>query len=112
MISKDKIQSLQTEYEELKKEIYDPAKMTNRRYYSKISKRFKELENILQCNNMIIELEQTITDNNELIETEEDEELKELAMEENTEIQLESNRKKKSWKTYYLPKIPIMKKTL
>ncbi len=94
MISKDKIQSLQTEYEELKKEIYDPAKMTDKRYYSKISKRFKELENILQCYNLIIELEQTVTENNELIETEEDEELKNLAMEENTEIQLEIEQKK------------------
>ena len=31
-------------FEELKEEIYDPKKMSDRRYYSKISKRFKELE--------------------------------------------------------------------
>jgi peptide chain release factor 1 len=106
MISKDKIQSLQTEYEELKKEIYDPAKMTDRRYYSKISKRFKKLENILQCYNLIIELEQTVTENNVLIETEEDEELKNLAIEENTEIQLEIEQKKEELEDLLSPKDP------
>jgi len=106
MISKDKLQSLQTEYEELKKEIYDPAKMTDKRYYSKISKRFKELENILQCNNLIIELEQTVTDNKELIKAEDDEELKELALEENTEIQLEIEQKKEELEDLLSPKDP------
>ncbi len=106
MISKEKIQSLQTEYEKLKKEIYDPAKMTDRRYYSKISKRFKELENILQCNNMIVELEQTVTDNNELMKQTEDEELKDLAMEENTEIQLEIEQKKEELEDLLSPKDP------
>lgn len=106
MVSEDKIQSLQTEHEQLKEEIYDPAKMTDRRYYSKISKRFKKLENILQCYNLIIELEQTVIENNELIETEEDEELKNLAMEENTEIPLEIEQKKEELEDLLSPKDP------
>lgn len=106
MISKEKIQSLQTEYEQLKKEIYDTVKMTDRRYYSKISKRYKELENILQCYNLIIELEQTVTDNNELIKQTEDEELKNLALEENTEIQLEIGQKKEELEDLLSPQDP------
>lgn len=106
MISKEKILSLQTEYKQLEKEIYDPVKITDRRYYSKISKRYKELEKILQCYNLIIELEQTVTDNNELIKQTEDEELKNLALEENTEIQLEIGQKKEELEDLLSPQDP------
>ncbi|MCD4796762.1 MAG: peptide chain release factor 1 [Candidatus Cloacimonetes bacterium] len=89
MIQEDKIRSLQAEHEELKKDIYDPTKMSDRKYYSKISRRFKILEEILNCYNKIKELEQIISDNNELIATEKDEELKILAREEISEAEIE-----------------------
>jgi len=89
MIQEDKIRSLQAEHEELKKDIYDPTKMSDRKYYSKISRRFKILEEILNFYNKIEELEQIISDNNELIATEKDEELKILAREEISEAEIE-----------------------
>ena len=89
MIPKEKIQSLKAEHTELKKEIYDTAKMSDRRYYSKISKRYKELENILGCYDRVLELEKTISENKELINNEKDEELIALAREEIEEAQKE-----------------------
>ncbi|MCK4311526.1 MAG: PCRF domain-containing protein, partial [Candidatus Cloacimonetes bacterium] len=89
MIPTEKIQSLKAEHTELKKEIYDTAKMSDRRYYSKISKRYKELENILGSYDRVIELEKTISENKELINNEKDEELIALAQEEIEDAQKE-----------------------
>ena len=93
MIPTEKIQSLKAEYTELKKEIYDTAKMSDRRYYSKISKRYKELGNILSCYDRVLELEKTVSENKELINTEKDEELITLAQEEIEDAQKELEEK-------------------
>ncbi len=106
MIHKDKIKSLQAEHEELKKDIYDPAKMSDRKYYSKISRRFKELEEIFTCCNKIKELEQIISDNNELIATEKDEELKMLAREEISESEIEMKTNIEKLEEFLSPKDP------
>jgi peptide chain release factor 1 len=106
MISEKKIQSLIEEHDELKKEIYDPNKMSDRRYYSKISKRFKELEIILDCSNQIQKLKKTISENKELIEIEDDEELKILAQEEITDAEQEILIKTEELKELLTPKDP------
>ncbi|NQV19631.1 MAG: peptide chain release factor 1 [Armatimonadetes bacterium] len=104
MISENKIQSLFSEHKELKKEIYDPNKMSDRRYYSKISKRFKELEIILNCYNQIQKLKKTISDNKELVKSEDDEELKVLAQEEIDEAEQEIFIKTEELKELLTPK--------
>lgn len=104
MISEKKIQSLIEEHKVLKKDIYDPKKMSDRRYYSKISKRFKELEIILNCSNQIHNLKKTISENKELIEIEDDEELKVLAQEEINEAEQEILIKTEELKELLTPK--------
>jgi len=79
MIPEEKILALKNEYEELKKDIYNTAKMSDQRYYSKISKRFKELQEILDLYNVLKDYEMTISENKELINSTDDKELIALA---------------------------------
>jgi len=87
MIPEEKILTLKKEYTDLKKDIYDPAKMSDQRFYSKISKRFKELQEILDLYDILKANEQTIIENKELIESTDDKELIDLAQEETIEAQ-------------------------
>ncbi|HPR17524.1 MAG TPA: peptide chain release factor 1 [Candidatus Cloacimonadota bacterium] len=87
MIPERKLKELQTEYDNLKPEIMDPQKMTDRRYYSKISKRFRHLEDILNCYNSFKKIEANIKENKHLIETESDPEMREMARDENEELE-------------------------
>ncbi|KQC04656.1 MAG: peptide chain release factor 1 [Candidatus Cloacimonas sp. SDB] len=106
MIPEEKIQSLKKEYSELKKDIYDVSKMSDKRYYSKISRRFKELEEILNFYSSIQELKETIADHNKLINEESDFELINLAKEENEELEKELQIKSDNLKELLTPKDP------
>ena len=77
----EKIESLQTEYDKLKDEIMDPNNMSDRRYYGKISRRFKILEQTLASARQAQELIDEIKASNEMVELEEDSEMIELAQE-------------------------------
>ena len=104
MISDNRIHSLITEHTKLKKEIYDPNKMSDRRYYSEISKRFKELEIILNCYDKIQNLKKSISENKKLIKIEDDEELKMLAQEEIDNAEQEILNKTEELKELLIPK--------
>ncbi len=106
MIPLEKINSLKKEYTDLKDEIYDLSKMSDRNYYRKISKRFKEIEEVLNLYNKIRELEKTISDNTEFIKKESDLELIELAKEEIKETQEEYDNELKKLQELLTPKDP------
>ena len=106
MIPEEKILTLKNEYEELKKDIYDPAKMSNQRYYSKISKRFKELQEILDIYEMLKDHETTIAENKELIKSTDDKELISLAEEETIEAQEYLEKKITILRELLVPKDP------
>ncbi|NQT65909.1 MAG: peptide chain release factor 1 [FCB group bacterium] len=106
MLPEKKISTLKQEYEVLKKDIYDPAKMSDRRYYSKISKRFKELQEILDLYNIIKGCKETIAENQELINSTDDKELIVLAEEETTEAQEDLEKKIIILRELLVPKDP------
>ncbi len=106
MLPIEKIKKLQQESEELKEKIFDPKYMSDRRAYSKISRRFKELETILMCYNQIEELNSRITENEELIELEDDEELIELANEEIVEAKSDLEKEIATLNELLIPKDP------
>ncbi|MBC8384541.1 MAG: peptide chain release factor 1 [Candidatus Cloacimonetes bacterium] len=106
MIPTEKIKQLQQEHLDLKVEIYDPAKMSNRRYYSKISRRFKELEEILSCYENLNKIESEISENTKLLNSDEDEELKNLAREEINELQVSLEKLNENLKDLLSPKDP------
>ena len=108
MIPKEKIELLKKEHKDLKVDIYDPAKMSDRRYYKKISRRFNELEAILKCTDRFDELQQNIAENKEMIEVEEDEELIAMAQEEIDEFQTEMEETETELKELLSPKDVIV----
>jgi len=106
MVSPEKIASLREEHARLKEEIYDPSKMSDRRYYSKISRRFKELEEILHNFDEIERMKLVISENRELIKSETDADLTALAEEEIEEAEEELAKKSEYLKELLTPKDP------
>jgi peptide chain release factor 1 len=80
-IPQEKINALYDEYNKLKEEIMDPSKMSDRRYYGKISRRYKDLEATIQCLELVTKLQSEISESKELIKMESDSEMIELAKE-------------------------------
>ncbi len=60
MIPQDKLDSLVEEHTKLREQVYDQKLMSDRRVYGKISKRFKELEEILTAHKEYLEVEKNI----------------------------------------------------
>lgn len=83
MIPHEKLKSLQDEYEILRHKVADLGEMQDQRNFKKITRRFNEIENILSAQRRYDELEKTIQSNKELIASEPDKELVEMALEEN-----------------------------
>ncbi len=106
MFSQEKRANLLAEYEKLKAKVIDPANMSDQRNYRKMMQRFNELEKILQAFERIDQLKETIADNKELIETENNAELLEMAKEENVELQIKLDKKKEELKNLLVPKDP------
>jgi peptide chain release factor 1 len=80
--------------------------MSDQRYYSKISKRFHELEEILNMNSELQKIRNTIEDHNILIAEETDAELIGMAKEENEELEYEYRQKLEKLKEFLVPKDP------
>lgn len=106
MIPEEKITALQEEYEILKKDIYDPAKMSDQRYYSNISKRFNELQEILDLYKELKSHEETISESKEIIDSSSDKELIELAEEETKEAQEAYDKQIALLRELLIPKDP------
>lgn len=106
MIPQEKIASLQTEYEELQPKVYDPAVMQDQRTYRKLSKRFRELQTILDCWKKLEDLKQQIADNKEMIEIEDDKELIAMAKEELSELEQQLEPLMEELKDLLAPKDP------
>jgi peptide chain release factor 1 len=106
MIPEEKIQQLTEEFEELKTEVSDPAKIADQRYYRKITKRFKELDKILQVYEEVNQIKETIGENKELIQHDNEPELKEMAKHENELLQKKLARKTEILKDLLAPKDP------
>ena len=73
------------EYEILKERVIDTSEMQDRRGYQKLSKRFNELQEIMDMSKKILATEKTIEENKQFIKDEKNKELIELALEENKE---------------------------
>ncbi len=106
MIPAEKIKSLKDEYEALKIRAYDTTEMQDQRGYKKLSKRFNELTKIVTGLNEMAELTATIKENNELMRSESDADLIELAKEEISEAEVTLNVITETLKDLLAPKDP------
>jgi peptide chain release factor 1 len=86
MIPQEKIDAIRAQLKELEKDIYDPEKISDRRLYSEISRRYKELQEINRAIDKYFRLKRSIEENHELIHGEHEAELQEMAKEEHDEL--------------------------
>ncbi|MCF7911129.1 MAG: peptide chain release factor 1 [Candidatus Cloacimonetes bacterium] len=106
MIPVEKIEKLRQEMQVLEKDVYDPVKMTDKRLYTQISRRYKELQNILQIVDEYLRLQQTIKENQEILNKEEEKELHEMAEEENEELRGKLESVQEELRELMIPKDP------
>ena len=105
-IPQEKIEALKEEYRTLSEKVLDVSKMSDRRYYGKISRRYKIVGEILECANGVENLLNTIAENKELIAEENDAELIELAKEEIEEAKAELETEGERLRELLAPKDP------
>ncbi|MBN2829250.1 MAG: peptide chain release factor 1 [Candidatus Cloacimonetes bacterium] len=104
MIPKDKLEAIQTEYEALKVKAYDPKEMTDKKGYRAISRRFKELEAILNCYHEWEKIAKNLSETKQFLRTEKDEELLEMAKMEIEETEILLEEKSSQLKELLVPK--------
>lgn len=90
---KEKIQEFKTEYEKIQKELNDPNIFSDPQKSKKLNNRFNELKEIIETADQIEEIDRQIEENLEIIKSEENTELKELAKSDNESLE---DRKKKN----------------
>jgi len=83
---KSQIEAVKKEYENLKAELQKPGVVSDSRKMKEIGKRMAELEEIVQKIEGHEKIEKTMRDNAEIVNTEKDAELKNMAMEENMKL--------------------------
>jgi peptide chain release factor 1 len=104
MIPEDKILNLQKEYDTLKIDIYDPAKMADQRTYRSLSRRFNELEEILLSYKKSKEIQKRIAETKSILKTEAEPELLELAHMELEELEKEMAEEHENMQELLIPK--------
>lgn len=84
------VEKIKKEYKELEKKLSNPELVLDRKKYEEISKKFSFFQRIVEKIEELEKIKKTIKENKELLEKEEDEELKLLATEE-----IKNNEEKK-----------------
>lgn len=103
---KKKLEKLREEFESLQKKIEDPTLIANRELYKKTMQKYNYLEEIFNLSSLLLKNEQEIKNTQEMIQLEEDSELKEMAKEELSELEKEQENLLKNIKIALIPKDP------
>jgi peptide chain release factor 1 len=102
----DKLEALKERFHEVGQQIIQPEVVTDAKRYSKLSKEYKDLERIVEKYDAYQKLLKDIAGAKELISTEKDEELREMAKEELTELQPQKEVMETALKEMLIPKDP------
>jgi peptide chain release factor 1 len=102
----DKLEALKERFQEVGQQIIQPEVVMDVKRYSKLSKEYKDLEKIVEQYDAYQKLLKDIAGSKELISTEKDEELREMAKEELTELQPQKEIMESAIKEMLIPKDP------
>ena len=102
----NKLNFIEAKYDELSMKISDPSVMANQKEWQKLCKEHADLEGVVTKFKEYKKAEEDIEFNKELIETESDKELKEMAQEELKELIETKERLAEELKILLLPKDP------
>ncbi|GAA0690557.1 MULTISPECIES: peptide chain release factor 1 [Clostridium] len=102
----NKLNFIEAKYDELSMKISDPSVMANQKEWQKLCKEHADLEEVVAKFKEYKKAEEDIEFNKEIIETESDKELKEMAQEELKELVADKERLAEDLKVLLLPKDP------
>ncbi len=102
----DKLEALKERFHEVGQQIIQPEVVMDPQRYSKLSKEYKDLERIVTQYDAYQKLLKDIAGAKELITTEKDEEMREMAKEELSELQPQKEVMEKAIKEMLIPKDP------
>ena len=106
MLPIKKLELLKSEFLSLEKKIIDPSQMADRRVYSKLTKKYNSLKEIVYCYENIGQLEKSISSNKKFLKQEKDQELVELAKSEIEQDAAKLEKKTEILKELLVPKDP------
>ncbi len=102
----DKLASIKRRYEEIGEQMTDPASMSDMKKFVQLSKDYKELEPIAKAHEVYKNIIENIDSSREIIKNESDEEFKEMAREELSELLDQKEKLEEDIKTLLIPKDP------
>jgi len=101
---KNQTDAIKREYRELKAELAKPGVISDSRKMKEIGKRMTKLEEIMKKIEELENVQKQMRDNAEIVNTEKDEELKNMAMEENVKLAVKKENLEKELQTLLIPK--------
>ncbi len=102
----DKLEAIETKYEDLSTQLSDPELLADQSRYTKVAKQHRDLEEIVAKYREFKSAEKGIADSQELLDSESDEEMVELARVELAELEERKARVEAELKLLLLPKDP------
>jgi peptide chain release factor 1 len=102
----DRIESLKKRFESVEESLSDPKTMGDMKLFAQLNREYKELKEIVEVGQEYKQAVQNITAAKEIIETESDKDLLEMAQEEWTESEKRKNELEEKIKFMLIPKDP------
>ncbi|HEV7378533.1 MAG TPA: PCRF domain-containing protein, partial [Dyadobacter sp.] len=102
----DKLEAIKERFEEVSQQIIQPEIVSDSTRYSKISKEYKDLGKIVDKYTIYLKLQKDIAGTKELIDNEKDEDLREMAKEELSELNPKMDILEQEIKELLIPKDP------
>ena len=107
-----KLKDVEKKYKDIEKQIADPKIIQNQPEYQKLLKERSRLGPLVEAYQKHQKVTQDLEDNKGLINTESDEEIRQLAKEENVKLETEKEKLEKKLKVLLLPKDPRDEKNI
>lgn len=102
----EKLEGVKLRFEEIEQKITDPETITNMKQYVKLNKEYKELESVVEAYNKYKNILSNIESAKEILATEKDEELREMAKMEVEELSPQVGEMEENIKILLLPSDP------
>lgn len=102
----DKLDFIKDKYQELSEKVADPAVIADQKAFQKYMKEMSEMEPVVKAYDDYRKMQSDLADAKELIEMEDDEEVREMAKEEAKELEAAMEKAQDELKILLLPKDP------
>lgn len=103
---KEKLDQIKKQFEDITRELSQPDVANDMEKFKKLGKEQSRLSEIVEKYDAFLKVEKDIRDNEEIIETESDEDLKEMAKDENEKLEAEKADLEKELEAMLIPRDP------